>query len=394
MDRPYGTPRAHAARRGPLSPDLSRATSHAFADAESIRAHGERRVHGPFYPRYGHANAWAFEAFVAELEGAEGAVSFASGMAAMSAAILGLSSSGDRVVAAHQVYGGTAGLLRHELPRFGIGVDRFDALDAGSLASVLDRPARLCVVETPVNPTLRLCDLAAIASICRARKVALLVDGTFAPPPIQRALALGADLVMHSATKFLGGHSDTLAGVVAGRHDLLAPIETFRARTGAILSPDTAWLLCRSAETHELRVRAQQDAAAFIARELAQRVRPGAPLQAVVHPLLPGHPDAAIRARQMDGGGALLSLVVRGGLAAAMTAFDRFEVVARAPSLGGVETNASLPAHTTHAALSPAERKALGIDDGLIRISVGLEPRERILGDILRAVGEGRGAVE
>ena len=388
MDRAYGTPRAPKARRGPLSPVVSRATSHAFVDAETVRAFGEREVHGEFYPRYGHANARAFESFVAELEGADGAVSFASGMAAIHAAILGLCGQGDRVLVARQVYGGTSGLAREELPRFGVHVEWFDALDPDSLEQALGEPARLCVVETPVNPTLRLVDLERVAKSCHARGALLLVDGTFAPPPIQRALSLGVDLVMHSATKFLGGHSDTLAGVVAGRHELLGRLEAFRSRTGAILSPDTAWLLARSAETHALRVVAQQESAQWLASQLVERVGPSGPLLAVAHPGLSDHPDAALRARQMPGGGgALVSIEVAGGLAGAMAAFDRFEVVARAPSLGGIESNASLPAHTTHAALSPAARAALGIGEGMIRISVGLEARERLLADVLGAVG-------
>lgn len=388
MVRPYGTPRPHAARLGPLSPDLRRATSHAFTDAAALRAHGARESHGDFYARYGHANARAFECFVAELEGADGAVTFASGMAAMHAVLCGLAGVGDRLAIARQIYGGTSNLARRDLPRFGMEVVDFDALDPASLAEVLARGVRLCVVETPVNPTLRLVDLARTAEACRARGVTLVVDGTFAPPPIQRALDCGADLVVHSATKFLGGHSDVLAGVVAGRHEQLAAIEAFRARTGAMLAPDPAWLLGRSAETHALRVAAQQTAALTIAQALRARVDPRGPLLAVCHPGLADHVDAALRARQMPGGGgALVTIEVDGGLSGAMRVFDRFACIARAPSLGGVESIASLPAHSTHAALSPAERQALGIGEGMIRLSIGLEPVERLLGDVLRASG-------
>ncbi len=386
MTRPYGTPRASNARHGPLAPDLRRATTHAFADALTLRAHGERRLHGDFYARYGSSNARMFEANVAELEVAEGAVSFASGMAAMYAVLAGLCSQGDRIVMAEQIYGGTINLARHELPRFGIVVETFDALDPDTLDAALARPAKLCVVETPVNPTLRLVDLPRVAAACRKRGTMLVVDGTFAPPPIQWALSLGADLVVHSATKFLGGHADVLAGVVAGRHETLATIEAFRARTGAVLAPDAAWLLCRSAETHGLRVAAQQDAAAWLATELAARVAADGPLLSVSYPGLPAHPDAALRLRQMPGGGgALLTIEVAGGLVGAMAAFDRLRLVARAPSLGGVESNASIPAHSTHASLTREQREALGIREGMIRVSVGLEPRERLLADLWSA---------
>ncbi|MCC6783871.1 MAG: PLP-dependent transferase [Planctomycetes bacterium] len=388
MLRPYGTPRPHAARLGPLAPDLRRATSHAFTDAAALRAHGAREAHGEFYARYGHANARAFECFVAELEGAEGAVAFASGMAAMHAVLCGLAGAGDRLAIARQIYGGTSNLARRDLPRFGMEVVDFDALDPASLAAALAGGVRLCVVETPVNPTLRLVDLARTAAACHERDVTLVVDGTFAPPPIQRALDHGADLVVHSATKFLGGHSDVLAGVVAGRHEHLTAIEAFRARTGAVLAPDPAWLLGRSAETHSLRVAAQQSAALTIAQALRARVDPRGPLLAVSHPGLADHVDAPLRLRQMPGGGgALVTIEVDGGLPAAMQVFDRFACIARAPSLGGVESNASLPAHTTHAALSAAERRALGIGEGMIRLSIGLEPVERLLDDVMRAIG-------
>ncbi|MGA1525614.1 MAG: PLP-dependent transferase, partial [Planctomycetota bacterium] len=212
-----------------------------------------------------------------------------------------------------------------------------------------------------------------------------------APPPVQRSLDHGVDLVLHSATKFLGGHSDVLAGVVAGPHRLLGPIEAFRARTGGLLAPDPAWLLCRSAATLALRVEAQQAAAAAVATQLQAAARSGiAPIDAVHYPGLEDHPDAHVVRRQMAGGGALCSFEVRGGLDAAVRMFDSLRVVARAPSLGGVESLASLPAHSTHAGLSPEERARRGIAAGLVRISVGLEGADRIVSDLLQALGAGR----
>jgi methionine-gamma-lyase len=388
---PYGTPEADlrhdSAPLGPVSPPLCRATTHAAADAATVAALGRRDRHDDFYQRYGHPNGRAFEAGVARLEGTEGAVAFASGMAAMHAVLCGLCGAGDRILIAEQVYGGTVGLATRDLPRFGIEVEWFDALEPGALDRALERPARLCVVETPVNPTLRVVDLEAVARSCRAAGVTSLVDGTFAPPPIQRAAALGIDLVLHSATKFLGGHSDVLAGVVAGPHALLGPLEGFRARSGGLLAPDPAWLLCRSLATHALRVAAQQAAAAAVAAALREWAGPGAAIRAVHYPGLPDHPDAAVVARQMRGGGAIVSFELAGGLEAAVAAFDALRVAGRAPSLGGVETLVSLPAHSTHAGLSEAERARRGIGAGLCRVSVGLEGAERIVADLLQAVG-------
>jgi cystathionine beta-lyase/cystathionine gamma-synthase len=388
---PYGTPADHdRAPDGPLSPSLSRSTTSASADAETVRTLGVRARHDEFYARYGHPNARAFEAEIARLEGAEGAVSFASGMAAMHAVLCGLVSQGERVLVAEQVYGGTVGLASTDLPRFGIEVEWFDAFDPASLRAALRRPARLCVVETPVNPTLRLVDLAAVAAACREAGVVSLVDATFAPPPIQRSLDHGVDLVMHSATKSLGGHSDVLAGVVAGPHRLLGAIEAFRVRSGGVLAPDPAWLLCRSLATLALRVEAQQTAAAAVAERLLAGARAGAPIDAVHYPGLPEHPDADVARRQMTGGGALVSFEVRGGLEAAIRMFDSLSLVARAPSLGGVESLASLPAHSTHAGLSPEERASRGIAAGLVRVSVGLEGADRIAADLLQALGSDR----
>jgi cystathionine beta-lyase/cystathionine gamma-synthase len=388
MQYPYGTPRAPSVPLGPLAPALIRATTHGFATADEIRIFGARQVHTDFYPRYGHSNGRDFEAFVAELEGAEGAVAFASGMAATAAVMFSLCSAGDRVAVARQCYGGTISLATKDLPRFGMTVDVFDALDARDRARALAQRPKLCIIESPINPTLRLVDVAATAGECRAVGTLLMVDATFGPPPLQRLLGCGADLVMHSATKYLGGHSDVLAGVIAGRHELLATIESFRARSGAMLGADGAWLLCRSAATHTLRVNAQQDAAVWLARALRERAGPRSPLASVIHPSLEDHPDRTLRERQMPGGGgAMLSIEVRGGLPAAIAVSEALRVVARAPSLGGVESVVSLPAHTSHALLPATERAALGIGDGMLRISVGLEPRERLLADLLGAIG-------
>jgi len=381
----YGTPRPHRPPLGPIVPLLDRSSTAAQADAESLRALGAGERSGDFYQRMGHPNGRGFEALVAELEGSDGAVSFASGMGAMSATLGALLSQGDRVLVAEEVYGGTAAFSTEDLPRFGVTVDRFSSLDLASLEAQLARPAKMVVFESPINPTLRVADIGAIVAAANRAGAVTVFDGTFSPPPIQRVLALGVDLVVHSATKFFCGHSDVLAGVVAGRHEHLGAIEAWRRRTGGLLAPDSAWLLQRSWPTLALRLQAQQANALAVAEGLRAEVGAGR-LVSVSYPGLEDHPDREVARRQMQGGGAVLAFELAGGLAAVLAALNGLQVVARAASLGGVESLATAPAYTTHAPLTPEERARAGIGDGLMRVSVGLEPAERLLEDLLQAI--------
>ncbi|MGH7150057.1 MAG: trans-sulfuration enzyme family protein, partial [Planctomycetota bacterium] len=253
--RDYGC-RGDSRRGGPLSPDVTRSTTFEKGSAEEVRAVGAGEAPGEFYPRHGNPNGRILESRVADLEEADGAVSFSSGMAALHGIVFGQCRSGDRIAASRDVYGGMTAMLRVDAPRFGIEVRPFDPFDPRSLASAVEGGVRLLHVETPTNPLSRVVDLPAIASAARKAGAILSVDATFCPPPFQRPLSSGADLVMHSLTKFLGGHSDALGGIVSGRHELLEPIEAFRRRTGGILGPDTAWLVQRSLGTLELRVAA------------------------------------------------------------------------------------------------------------------------------------------
>lgn len=388
MSYPYGTPHDHQTPSGPVSPPLVRATAHAVSRAQTIGEFSRGERHGDFYQRLGHGNGVQFEELAAAREGAEGAVAFASGMAAMSAAILAHCRAGDRVLVATQIYGGTEMLCREDLPRFGIAVERFDALDLDTLESALARPAALVVLETPINPTLRIVDLAAAVTICKRRGALLILDGTFAPAPIQRALDIGVDLLVHSATKYYGGHSDVLAGFVAGSHQYLGPVVGFRTRSGAVVAPDVAWLLCRSVATLDLRLAAQQASALELAKLLHEAIPRLERLSEVWHPGLPGHPDHRLAATQMHGGPCLVTLSVAGGLQEACQVFEGLRRIARAPSLGGVESVASLASLTTHAGLSDAERTAAGIPSGILRISVGIEPTAVLADDLIQALGQ------
>lgn len=383
----YGTPELHQPPIGPLSPLLDRSSTTGQPDAETLRAMGAGEISGEFYQRMGHPNGRAFEGLVAELEGADGAVSFASGMAAISAVLGTHLSAGDRVLIAEEIYGGTSAFALHDLTRFGVVVDRFSSLDLETLRAQLERPAKICMFESPINPTLRVADIAGIVAMAQAAGALTVFDGTFCPPPIQSALAMGIDLVVHSASKFFGGHADVLAGVVAGSHALLGPIESWRRRTGGLLAPDPAWLCQRSWPTLKLRLQAQQEAAMQVALGLQKDVVSGR-IASVTYPGLPGHPDQETVARQMNGGGCVLAVEFLGGLEQVLSAADRLQVIARAASLGGVESLATVPAYTTHAPLSSAQRQAAGISDSLLRVAVGLEGADVLLADLRQAIGD------
>lgn len=384
--RPYGCREDPAPPLGALAPDLTRATTFAYPTAEELRAVGEGELPGEFYPRYGHPAGRLFEKQVAGLEGADGAVSFASGLAALHAVFCGLLRAGDIVAVSRYVYGGVEAMVSEDLPRFGIKVRRFDPFDEGSVERAAQGAVKLIHVETPTNPLCRVIQPKRIAGAARRCGAWVSVDATFLPPPFQRPLAHGADLVMHSATKILGGHSDALAGIVSSRHELLERLEGFRRRTGAVLAPDTAWLLVRSLATLELRARRAAENASRLARFLDGLRTRGSTVARVHYPGLPHHPDHDVAREYLDTFGFVLAFEVAGGLPGAVRAYDRFRVIARAVSLGGVETLASIPLHTSHAMMSAEERRGAGIADGLIRLSVGIEPYEVLEADLATAL--------
>jgi cystathionine beta-lyase/cystathionine gamma-synthase len=387
--RPYGCSVGHEPPAGPMAPDLARATAFAYPSAETLRAVGMGELPGEFYPRYGHRAGRLFESAIAGREGADGAVSFASGLAAIHAVFCGLLRAGDTIAVSRHVYGGVDAMVMQDLPRFGIDVVRFDPFDRDSLAALTSCRPKLVHVETPTNPLARVVDLPRVVEVAGQCGALVSVDATFLPPPWQRPLALGADLVMHSATKIIGGHSDAMAGVVSARHALLEPIERFRRRTGGVLPADSAWLLLRSLATLPLRTR-QAAANALRLAQFLDALRAGGSAVAHVHyPGLAHHPDHAVARATMENFGYMLAFEVAGGLAAATRVYDRFAMIARAVSLGGVETLASIPVHTSHAMMTADERARAGISDGLIRLSVGIEPCEDLERDLQQALGAG-----
>ncbi|QFU00184.1 Cystathionine beta-lyase [Halomonas sp. THAF5a] len=357
-------------------------TTFAYPDTAALREVTEGRRRAPLYTRYGqNPTLYALEETLAALEQAESAWAFCSGMAAISALLLTHGRRG--IVCLGEVYGGTMSLLERHLP--GLGIDTHCLLeghDAEALERYLVAGAGLVYLETPTNPRLQLIDVAAVAEQAHRHGALVAVDGTFATPINQNPLALGADLVVHSATKYLGGHGDLTAGAVMGSAEVLSPMWAWRQSLGTALSPQTAALLSRSLRTLALRVQRHSASAQTIAEALANHPA----LARVLYPGLPSHPGHALACRQMSGFGGMLGIELAGGGEAAARVADRLALFALAPSLGGAESLVTQPCTTSHADLSPRERARRGIGDNLLRLSIGLEEVEDLLADLRQAL--------
>jgi len=333
------------------------------------------------YTRYGtNPNHIALAARVADLEGAEAALALGSGNAATALSLLACLRAGDHVVAARSLYGGTISLLVDELPRLGIEATFVES--GGDWASALRPDTRALFMEVPVNPTMRVPDLRPVGRLAHQHGIPLLVDATFATPINLRPLEHGASIVIHSATKYLGGHSDIIAGVVAGRADLIDAIRAKLKTFGPVLDPHAAWLLERGIKTLAVRMARHNENGLAVSRAL--EAHPA--VSAVHYPGLASHPDHATAVELLDGFGGMLSLVVRGGDEAALRVLDRLRLLCVAPSLGGVETLVSMPRFASHAALSREERHELGVVDGFIRVSLGIEDAADLIADLEQAL--------
>jgi cystathionine gamma-synthase len=358
----------------------------SFPDLESLDVEQERGAAGSFYQRVGHPTLRACEERLAGLEGAEEALLFSSGMAALSAAFLAHLASGDHVIALHQCYGGTHGLLNWGALRLGWSTTLVDARDPAAWEAAFTPRTRVLHIESPTNPTLQVVDVAAAAALAHAHGARLVVDNTVASPVGQHALAMGADLVMYSATKSIGGHSDLLAGVVAGGRAAMEAVHRARTVFGAVPGPEVAWQIERSLKTLVLRVEAANATALALASRLAAH-----PAVAHVHYAgLPSHPGHALAVRQMSHGfGPLLSFEVQGGAGAAKRVVESLRLIRFAPSLGGVESLVTLPSHTSHVQLGPEGRARAGIAEGLVRVSAGIEDVEDLWADLVQAIARG-----
>lgn len=360
------------------------ANAYAFESAVDAAAQFAGEREGYIYSRWRNPTVEAFEQKLAALEGAEAAVACASGMAAVHGAMLASVRAGDHVIAPRGIYAETAKLLRTVLERFGV---RFDFVDLTSLDAVdaAWRPeTRLVWAETPANPVLDLHDVAALAARCRERGATLAVDSTFATPYHQRPLELGADLVVHSATKAIGGHGDAVGGVVAGPAARVAEVRELAVRAaGGVISPMNAWLLSRGLRTLGLRMAR----ASATAAELAARLEAHPAVAWVRYPGLASHPHHALATRQMQRGfGAMIAFELRGGLEAGARAYDAFSLITRAVSLGDLRTLVTHAASTTHRSLPAAQREAGGLTDGLFRLAVGIEDVDDLWADLTQAL--------
>ena len=335
------------------------------------------------YTRDGNnPNQRSVAAKIAALEGTESALALASGMAAISLTLLAVTRTGDHIVASRHLYGGTHTLLASELPRRGITTTFVDPGDPGAWRTALTPNTRAVLIELPTNPTLRVFDIAPARDAAHSAGAILAADMTFATPVNILAAEHGVDAVIHSATKYLGGHSDLIAGVVAASAELIGRITKMMKLYGSPIDPQTAWLLERGMRTLPARMERHNRTALA----LAEWFTGVDGVRQVIHPGLPSHPDHACATRVLDGYGGMLSIVLEGGGEAADRFCATLTLAAAAPSLGGVETLVSQPRHTSHVDLSPAERDALGIPDGFVRISVGLEDEDDLRADFTAAV--------
>jgi len=357
--------------------------TYGFADTAELTRYFEGDLEREEYGRYGNPTVRAAERKIAALEGAEDCALFASGMAAVTTALFELLKAGDHVILTADCYRRTRQFVRSFLSRFGVEHSLVEPGDLRALSEAV-RPGRtkLIVSESPTNPYLRVADLRGLAAVRdRFPGVNLLIDSTFATPVNQRALELGADLVLQSGTKYLAGHNDVLAGAVSGRAPLISAIRDLRGVLGGTLDPHAAYLLLRGIKTLSLRVARQNRSALAVARWLESHPR----VKRVFYPGLPSHPDHAVAREQMSGFGGVVSFLVEGGLREASRFVDACRLATIAPSLGAVETLVEQPALMSYFELTTAEREAIGIFDNLIRLAVGIEDAEDITADLEQA---------
>ncbi len=352
-----------------------------YADVDDWLEVALGRKPGHIYSRNTNPTVQAFEEKVRVLEGARAATSFATGMAAISNTLFTLLSPGDRIVSVKDTYGGTNRVFLEFLPRFQIQVELCDTSDHAQIEAAIAQGCKVVYLETPTNPTLKVMDIARLAAAGHQAGAIVIADNTFATPVNQNPLALGADLVIHSATKFLGGHADALGGAVCGDSELVKQIYHYREITGATLDPMAAYLLIRGMKTLYLRVRQQNENALRIARWLQDQPA----VAAVYYPGLETHPNHDIAQRQMRGYGGVLSFMLRDGFEAVKRVLPRLHLAHRAANLGAVETIAGPPATTSHVECTAEERQAMGIPEGLIRYSVGIEDAQDLIADLSQA---------
>ena len=335
------------------------------------------------YPRYGNApNAEAVQRRMAALEGAEASVLLASGMGATACALMALLRPGDHIVASSWIYGGTRALLEHEFTSLGIEVTLIDPLEVRAWRRAIGNHTRVVFLETPVNPTCRVLDLTPVSYICKERGIAMVVDATFASPINFRPIEHGADVSIHSATKYLNGHHDVIGGVVSGTAPYIEEVRQKMMVWGQAPDPFAAWLLERGLKTLDVRVQRHNANAMRVAAWAEQ----SKDVRKVHYPGLASHPDHELAARTMDGFGGMMAIELSGGGRAVDRMLRKLRIFQHAPSLGGVDSLVSEPRYTSHVDLTPAERSHVGIPDGFVRMSVGIEDADDLIADLEQAL--------
>ena len=366
----------------PVTTPIYATSTFEFGSAAELEAYQQGRSSSYIYSRYANPTVQAVEAKLAAAEGGEAAMVLSSGMAATSTALFGLLQSGDEVICASAIYGGTLQVLTKFLEHFGVRT-RFASLEElGRLESLIGPETKVVWFESPINPTLRCVDIAAVSAACRAKGVVSIVDNTFASPVNQQPLALGADLVMHSATKYLNGHTDVTAGVLVGSKALIDRVMPARKLLGGVLEPASAYALGRGMKTLSVRIERHNANALAVARWLESQPQ----VSRVFYPGLESHPDHAIASRQMKGFGGMVCFEIGSGQPGAYAFFDKVKLVKRAASLGGTETLCSLPILTSQYGLSDEQLADAGVTRGMVRLSVGLEDPSDIIADLAQAL--------
>jgi methionine-gamma-lyase len=370
---------------GPVGVSIARTSNFTFASTEEMKRLAEGKSPAYIYTRNGNPTLAIAEQKLAALEGGEAAVVAASGSAAISGALLALLRAGDEVIATRQIYGGSYRLMRDVFPRYGI-IARHVESDLCGIERLVSPRTKALYVETPTNPTLRLVDLARAAAFAREWGLISLVDNTFASPVLQKPLEFGFHLVLHSGSKYLSGHSDVIAGAAVGSAALIKQVRKMIVELGGTMDPEAAFLLIRGMKTLGIRVERQSQTALKVAKYLARHPR----VARVHYPGLPSHPDHPLAKRQMRGFGGMLAFELKGGpkagLAAARRFCDRVRLFLLAASLGGAESLVVLPVYTSHTNMSLAELRASGIEPGTVRVSVGLEDPDDLIGDLRQAL--------
>jgi methionine-gamma-lyase len=377
-----GEPNKHGVGAS-VGPDISRTSTFTFSSSEEMKLWAEGKSSAYIYTRYGNPTLSVAEGKIAALEGAEAAVVTASGMAAISSALLGALKQGDEVISTAQTYGGTYRLMRDEFPDWGITVRRAETSLEG-IESLVTPKTKVLYVETPTNPSLRLVDLRKAIAFAKKHNLISIIDNTFATPFLQKPIELGFDMVVHSATKYLSGHSDVIAGVAAGSKKWMARVRHMIIDLGGSMDPEAAFLLIRGVKTLGLRVERQCANALAVAQFLEKH-----PKVARVHyPGLKSHPDHVLARRQMRGFGSMLAFDLKGGLPAARRFCDRVALFLLAASLGGPESLVVLPIYSSHYNMSDAELAAVNVARGTVRVSVGLEDTQDLIADLQQALAK------